>query len=100
MIYIGHAGTFGLFSDYFGSSTLSTYKKNFLFLARKVSDLIKHQIESGKCMLKIDNVDFVARPKNVRLHFGVPVAALVPEMHACAEHFFHAYSHVVTFGLG
>jgi hypothetical protein len=51
-------------------------------------------------MLKIDNVDFVARPKNVWLHFRVPVAALVPEMHARAEHFFHAYSHVVTFGLG
>jgi hypothetical protein len=45
-------------------------------------------------------MDFISGAKDILLHFGVPVATLVAEMHSCTEHFFHAYAHVVSFGSG
>ena len=42
-------------------------------------------------MLEVNNVDLVARTKNVLIHFGVPVTCLVPKVCACLYQFAHVY---------
>ncbi len=100
MIHVGHAGTFGLFTHDFGCGTLGTDEQNLLFLVRHIGHFIQRGIQCWNRVLKIDDMDFVAGAEDVWLHFWIPVATLVPEMHSCTEHFFHAYSHVVTYVLG
>ena len=63
-------------------------------------NLFESIIECWDSVFQIDDVNLVPRAENVRLHLWVPVAALVSEMHSCAEHFLHIDGHVDTFSVG
>jgi hypothetical protein len=52
-------------------------------------------------VLEIDDVNFIASPKNVLIHLGVPETGLVSEVRTCLQQVTHAYlRHSQTLCLG
>ncbi len=52
-------------------------------------------------MLQVDNVNLVAGPKNVLVHFGVPESCLVSKVRTCLQQVTHTYlRHNSTLCLG
>ena len=61
----------------------------------------RSDVERGHGVLKIDDVDFVSRPENVLVHFGVPEPGLVSEVRTCLQQVAHTYlRHNQTLCLG
>ena len=100
MVDVGHTCSFRLLSHQFRRRTLGSNKQDFLLLVSQFGDCIEGCIQRGEGIFEVDNMDFISGAKDILLHFWVPVATLVPEMHSCTEHFFHADGHVVSFGSG
>jgi hypothetical protein len=80
---------------------LGTDEHHLIFLLCQALDRGQGVVKSGHGVLKIDNVDFVAGPKNVLIHFGVPETGLVSEVRTCLQQVAHAYlRHSQTLCLG
>ena len=73
-------------------------KDNLQVLCKRCN-FAKSFIESRQRMLEVDDMDFVARAKNIRRHFGVPESGLMAEMHASSQHIPHRYTHCLVSGL-
>jgi len=79
----------GLFTHDFLGLTLGADKKNRSFIRRQLSHEFQRFRVQRHGFFKIDDMYLVAVTENVRRHFRVPVAGLVPEMDAAFQHFTH-----------
>ena len=101
MVDIRHTGPLGLLTDDFGGGPLGADEQDLPALAGEFGHGLQRRVERGQGLFKVDDVDLVADAEDIRLHFGVPITGLMPEMNSCLEHFFNACSHAVSsvFGL-
>ena len=73
----------------FTGLTLRADEKNRSFIRRQLSHEFKRFRVQRHGFFKINDMYLVAVTENVRRHFRVPVAGLVPEMDAAFQHFTH-----------
>ena len=82
-------GTHGLFFDDLLCLSLGADKENFFAPGGDVNEEFICFGEKRHRLLKIDDINAVACPKDVGLHTGVPAVGLVSEVNACFEHLSH-----------
>jgi hypothetical protein len=83
------AATLGFFGDRFLGLALRAHKQYVLTLRGKFAHEAAGFAEHFEGFLQVDNVDAVAFPENVFLHFRVPASRLVTEVNAGLQQFFH-----------
>jgi hypothetical protein len=59
---------------------LGAYKENFATGGDGFDHIVVGAVEAVNRLLQVEDVDTVAGPKDIRLHFGVPTAGLVTEV--------------------
>ena len=79
----GHATTAGVLLNDFARGSLSADKHDLVLVFRQPLYGAERVVKRGHSVFKIDDVDFVARPENVLIHFGVPEPGLVSEVRTC-----------------
>ena len=96
-----HATATRVLFDDLASGALGADEHDLIFVFRQTLDRIQRVIKGGHGVLEIDDVNFVACPKNVLIHFGVPETGLVSEVRTCLQQVAHAYlRHSQTLCLG
>ena len=96
-----HATTTGVLLNDLASGALGADEHHLIFVFRQTLDISQRVIEGGHGVLEVDDVDFVAGPKNVLIHLGVPETCLVSEVRTCLQQVAHAYlRHSQTLCLG
>lgn len=81
----------------FARLAFGAHKEHAAMAARELFHKIEGFPEHGEGMFEIDNMNAVAFTKEVRRHFGVPVARLVTKMNAGLQQGTHG--NIVTHGL-
>ena len=76
----------------FACSAFSTNEKDFTFTSRDLVQFSQSFVEHRYSFLKVDDVNFVTRTEDERLHFRVPVTGLVTEVNTSLEHVAHGNS--------
>ena len=89
VIYKKSAAALGLFGDCFLGLTLGAHKQNASALRGDVSNEAAGFAKHFESFLKVNDVDAVAFPENIFLHFRVPAACLVTEVDSGLQQFFH-----------
>jgi len=79
----------GLFGDGFLGLALGADKQNGSALPGDVADEAAGFAEHFQGFLQVNDMNAVALPENVFLHFGVPAARLVAEMNAGLQQLLH-----------
>ena len=92
MADIGHTAALSLLFNDFLRSTLGANKKNLITFGSFNTQNFKRFIEGGHSVLKVNNMNFIARAEDILAHFGVPEAGLVAEMHTSLQHIAHTDS--------
>ena len=96
-----HSTTAGVLLDDFPGSALGTDKHDLILVFSQALDRVQGVVERGNGVLEVNDVNFVACPKNVFIHLGVPEACLVSEVRTCLQQVTHAYlRHSQTLCLG
>ena len=93
MIDIGHFASLRLPANDLRGRAFGADEEHLLALGREFRNLLQGCFQRRNRGFEINDVNLVAGTEYVRLHLGIPVAALVTEMHASAQHFFHTYRH-------
>src|ERR1700730_16425413 len=93
------AAALRLFGDRFLGLALSAHKKNVPSLRGKFTNEATGFAEHFQRLLKIDNVNAVAFPENILLHFRIPASCLVTEVNSGLQQLFHGnfYCQVSSF---
>ena len=73
----------------FACSTFSTNEKDFTFARSNLVQFSQSFVEHRYSFLKVDDVNFVTRTEDERLHFRVPVTGLVTEVNTGFKKLFH-----------
>ena len=94
MVDIGHLATLRFPLNDPRGGALGADEQDLLAPGGELGNLLQRVVERRQRGFEIDDVDLVAGAEDVRLHLGIPVTALVAEMHARAQHFFHTYGHI------
>ena len=76
----------------FACSALSTNEKDFTFTSSDLVQFSQSVVEHRYGFLKVDDVNFVTRAEDERLHFRVPVTGLVTKVNTSLEHVAHGNS--------
>ena len=90
MIDIGHAATFGLFTDWFLCRTLGADEQDAAAVGDHAADIVHCIIEKRQGLLEVYDMDLAALAEDERGHLRVPVTGLVTEMHASLKHLAHS----------
>ena len=91
MVHEIGAALFGFLGDRFLGLALGADKQDGLPLCGKIADEAAGFTEHLQGLLQVNDVNSVALPENVFLHFGVPTARLVAEMNAGLQQLLHSY---------
>src|SRR5690606_26272973 len=86
VVNVRHAATLGLLTHDFAGGTLGANKQNFVLAGSLLLDEAQCFFKHWQAFFQFDDVDLVARTKNVFAHFWVPVASLVAEVNASLQH--------------
>ena len=76
----------------FACSAFSTNEKDFTFARSNLVQFSQSFVEHRYSFLKVDDVNFVTRTEDERLHFRVPATGLVTEVNTSLEHVAHGNS--------
>ena len=76
----------------FACSAFSTNDQNLAFTSRDLVQFSQSFVEHRYSFLKVDDVNFVTRAEDERLHFRVPVTGLVTKVNTSLEHVAHGNS--------
>ncbi|AMO50498.1 Hypothetical protein AKI40_4121 [Enterobacter sp. FY-07] len=76
----------------FACSAFSTNDQDFAFARSNFVQLSQGFVEHRYSFLKVDDVNFVTRTEDERLHFRVPVTGLVTKVNTSLEHIAHGNS--------
>ena len=97
----GHATTTGVLLNDLARGSLGADKHDLILIFRQPLHGTQRVVKRGHSVLKVDDVDLVARPENVLIHFGVPEPGLVSEVRTCLQQVAHTYlRHNQTLCLG
>ena len=89
------------FFDGFLGLTLGADKHYSTAFSNGVGNEVVGFIEKRKCLVKVDDIDLVAGPKDIRLHFWVPSFGLMTKVQSCNKHLFHCnVSHFILLFVG
>ena len=77
------------FFNYLASAALGANKQNFVVGCRHLLDHIDRFIQRRKGVLKVDDVNLVARAEDKLAHLRVPVLGLVTKVSACFQQVTH-----------
>src|SRR6202035_1673102 len=93
------AAALGLFGGRFLGLALGAHKKNVSALRGKFANEAARFAEHFQRLLQIDNVNAVAFPEDVLLHFRIPASCLVTEVNSGLQQLFHSnfYCQVSSF---
>ena len=87
----GHATATGLFLDDLASSPFCADKHHLVLIFREPLYRRQGVVKRGHGVLEVDNVDFIAGPKDILVHLGVPKTGLVPEVRAGLQQVTHTH---------
>ena len=90
MIDVKHSAALRFLGDSFLRLALRAQKENVLALRGVLGNVARCVAEHFQGLLQIDNVDSVAFAENVFLHFRVPAARLVTEVHSGLQKLLHS----------
>ena len=102
MADIRHATTLGLLLDQLLRGALGAHENELVAARGDLAHLLQSPVEGRHRVLEVDDVNLVARAKDIRAHLGVPVAGLVAEVDTRLQHVAHAdsgHSVFLCFGL-
>src|SRR5690554_1012262 len=91
MINIGHATTLSLLTNDLAGRTLGAHKQDLVLASGFLLNETHGFVEQWQGFFQIDDMNFVARTKDVFAHLGVPVTGLVAKVDASLQHVAHGY---------
>jgi hypothetical protein len=91
MADVGHTGALRLLANDLSRGALGADEQDLVVTAGEALDHGQRFVEGGHRVLEVDDVDLVARTKDVLAHLGIPVTGLVTEVGTRLQQVPHAY---------